>query len=93
MAAPPSEKPDRRLIDGVHLVDPARPLPGAGGGDPALAVLDRDGAPTNLMAVQAARGRPPRAAAMHAAMGMNDGVLGPLAHGPAPTADPAAEEY
>lgn len=91
MAALSSEKPDRRLIDDAYLVDSARPLPGAGGGDPAFAVLDRNGAPTGLMAVQVARGRPPRSAAIQAATGMADALLAPLAHGPAGT--PASEEY
>ncbi|MEO9190010.1 MAG: serine/threonine-protein kinase [Acetobacteraceae bacterium] len=92
MAASLPEPPDRRLIGAAHAVDPARPLPGAGGGLPAFVVLDPHGSPSGLMAVQVARAMPPRALALKAASGMTDGVLGPVGHGPGPVSGPAGTE-
>ena len=71
------------LIGGQYAVEMARPLPGAGGGLPAFAVTDRRGR-DDLMAVQVQPGRPPRAQALAALAGTTmEGVLAPVAHGPA----------
>ena len=82
MAAPPT--PDD-LIGGIYAVDVARPLPGAGGGLPAFAVTDRrSSGHGGLMAVQSLPGAPPRAMALNALAGWaEDGLLAPLANGPA----------
>jgi hypothetical protein len=72
------------LIGGQYSVDIARPLPGAGGGMPALAVIDRRGGRSDLMAVQVDRRFPPRARALQAFAEPVEGILSPLAHGPAP---------
>ncbi|MBV8613221.1 MAG: hypothetical protein JOY66_05545, partial [Acetobacteraceae bacterium] len=89
-AAPPEVTP--RLIAERYAVDPARPLPGAGGGLPAFAVTDRHGLP-GLMAVQTARARPARAQALRALAGVTEGVLGPLAHGVGPAGGAGEEAY
>lgn len=80
MAAPPETA--RRLIGGRYAVDPSRPLTGAGGGLPAFGVTDPQGAMSGLMAVQVARDLPPRPQALQALIGVTEGILGPLAHGP-----------
>ncbi|MEO8716000.1 MAG: hypothetical protein ABI369_13400, partial [Acetobacteraceae bacterium] len=79
--------------DPSFAVDPARPLPGAGGGQPAFVVLDRHGAPSSLMAVRVAPALPPRAQALQALAGITDGILGPLAHGPGPEGAGAEAYY
>ena len=89
MAASLSEKSERHPIG---TVDPGRPLPDAGGGQPAFIVLDSNGGRSGVMAVQVARAMPPRAQALNAASGLTDGLLGPIGHGPGPTAGPAETE-
>ena len=82
-ASNPAAPSDENLIDGQYAVEITRPLQGAGGGLPAFAVTDRRGR-VDLMAVQVQPGRPPRADALAALMGAAvDGVLAPVAHGPA----------
>ncbi len=69
------------LIAGRYAIDPARPLPEAGGGLAAFAVIDHAGGEAALMAVQV----PERAAARPLVLaGLPDaeGILRPLAHGP-----------
>ncbi len=85
MAAPPTPDDPSLLIGGSYAVDAARPLPGAGGGLPAFAVADRrSSGRTGLMAVQSLPGAPPRAMALNALAGWaEEGLLVPLAHGPA----------
>jgi hypothetical protein len=84
MAAIPSPDDTSHLIAGVYSVDVARPLPGAGGGLPAFAATDRSAGRSGLMAVQSTPGGPPRAMALNALTGWTqDGLLVPLAHGPA----------
>ncbi len=81
-ASDPAASPES-LIAGQYAVDATRPLAGAGGGLPAFAVRDRRGR-DDLMAVQVQPGRPPRAQALAALMGAPaEGVLAPMAHGPA----------
>ncbi len=82
-ASDPASPPAENLIGGQYAVEIARPLAGAGGGLPAFAVTDRRGR-DDLMAVQVQPGRPPRAQALAALMGAAvEGVLVPVAHGPA----------
>jgi hypothetical protein len=85
MAAPLTADDASSLIGGAYAVDATRPLPGAGGGLAAFAVIDRRSAGrSSLMAVQSPPGAPPRAAALHALTGWaEEGLLAPLAHGPA----------
>ena len=64
-AAPPAEP----LIAGRFAVDPARPLPGAGGGVPACAAADRLNGRTDLMALAVQPGLPPRARALQGLIG------------------------
>ena len=72
------------LIDGQFEVDLANPRPGGGGLD-AFAVLDRNQAATDLMAILSRPTAPPRANALAALIGQPvDRLLTPLAHGPAP---------
>lgn len=73
------------LIAGRYAVDTARLLRGAAGnGLAAFAASDRSGALDGLMAVQVQRTLPPRAGALAALTEPIEGVLSPLAHGPAP---------
>ncbi|MCW3473941.1 protein kinase family protein [Limobrevibacterium gyesilva] len=75
------------LIGGAFAVDVARPLAGAGGGLPAFVAHDRKGGRTGLMAVQVQPDAPARAQALNMLPQTQvDGVLSPLAHGPAPDA-------
>lgn len=75
---------NEELIGGQYAVDFARNLPGAGGGLPAFAVRDRRTGAGGLMAVQVRRSLPPRARTLSALLGASiDGVLLPVAHGPA----------
>ena len=77
----PSSEP---LIAGRYAVDPAHPLPGAGGGLAAFAAIDRHSGRSGLMAVQVRPDAPPRAGALGALSAVaRPGVLLPLAHGPA----------
>ncbi len=62
----------------------AQPLPHAGGGLPAYAAKDRQTGDAALIAIQVRRDMPPRARALQALGAPIDGVLIPLAHGPAP---------
>ncbi|HEX5325108.1 MAG TPA: hypothetical protein VFW75_00430, partial [Acetobacteraceae bacterium] len=81
-------------IAGRYVVDPARPLTGAGGGLPAFAAADLAGqTAAALMAVQVERRRPPRALALQALETPIEGVLAPLAHGPAPAPGGAPGYY
>ncbi|MGH7153311.1 MAG: hypothetical protein ACREF3_05225, partial [Acetobacteraceae bacterium] len=83
MAPPP--RPSEWLIAGRYAVDTAQKLPGAAGnGLSAFAASDRSGTLDGLMAVQVQRTLPPRADALAALTEPIDGVLSPLAHGPAP---------
>ncbi len=93
-----SPQPAEALIGGQYVVDLARPLSGAGGGLPAFAALDRRGglpgsASSGLMAVQVAQRMPPRAHALQAFAAPVDGVLSPMAHGPASGPDGAGAYY
>jgi hypothetical protein len=82
----PAAPSAKKLIGGQYAIDAARPLGGAGGGLPAFAVTDRRGR-VDLMAVQVQPGLPPRAEALAALTGASvEGVLVPVAHGPAGTA-------
>ena len=85
MAAPPTPDDAASLIGGAYAVDLARPLPGAGGGLPAFVAIDRRSpGRAGLMAVQSAPGAPPRAGALSGLAGWaEEGVLAPLANGPA----------
>ncbi len=87
LSAPQAAAPT--LIGGQYFVDTARPLPGAGGGLRAFVVIDRRAGRGDLMAVQVERRFPPRARALQALAEPVEGVLSPLAHGPAP--DPAGQ--
>ncbi|MGH7212799.1 MAG: hypothetical protein ACREF1_15215, partial [Acetobacteraceae bacterium] len=89
MVAFSSEKSERHPIG---TVDPGRPLPDAGGGQPAFVVLDSNRGRSGVMAVQVARAMPPRAQALNAAAGLTDGLLGPVGHGPGPATGPAGTE-
>jgi hypothetical protein len=80
-------QPADRLIGGVYAVDIARPLPGAGGGLPAFAA-ERRGPGVRAMAVQARADAPPRVQAIAAlGSGAVQGLLNPLALGPARAPD------
>ncbi len=81
MADPP---PPATLIAGQYAVDLARPLAGAGGGLTAFAAIDHRAHRPDLMAVQVQRRHPPRASAVLALTQPIEGMLTPLAHGPAP---------
>ena len=81
-----SSQPDR-LIGGLYAVDPARPLPGAGGGLPAY-VAERRGGGLRTMAVQAHPHAPARIQAITALGGATiPGLLTPLAAGPSRSVD------
>lgn len=80
-AAPPTEP----LVGGQFWVDIAHPLPGAGGGLPAFAVIDRRDGQTGLMAVQVRRHLPARPQALQS-LGdvLIEGLMTPFAYGAAP---------
>lgn len=83
-ASDPAAPTAENLIGGQYSVETARPLAGAGAGLPAFAVTDRRGR-VDLMAVQVQPGGPPRAQALATLIGAAvEGVLAPVAHGPAP---------
>jgi hypothetical protein len=78
---PPPAAPDH-LIAGQFAVDFARPVAEGGGGLRAFAAASRATGRTDLMAVLAAPGRPPRARALAVLATIPpDGLLAPLAHG------------
>ena len=83
MALPAPQSPAPPLIGGQYSVDTTRPLAGTGGGMTAFAVNDRRTGRTDLMAVQIERRLPPRARALQALTDPIEGILSPLAHGPA----------
>jgi hypothetical protein len=72
------------LIADRYAVLLAQPMPEAGGGLPAFAVKDRQSGDTALIAVQVRRDLPPRARALQNLAVPIDGVMTPLAYGPAP---------
>jgi hypothetical protein len=72
------------LIGGRFSVDPARPLPEAGGGLPVFAATDRGGAAGTVMAVQVRPDAPARGAVLSAGLADLPGLLPPLGFGPAP---------
>ena len=84
MASPPASAP---LIGGHYAVDLARRLPQAGGGLPAYAVIDHADGRHDLMALQIRPLAPPRVGLLQALSLPVEGLLCPLAHGPAPGAD------
>lgn len=72
------------LIGGCYAIDFQQKLDAAGGGLPAYAAIDRRHGRAGLMAVEARPQAPPRAQALATlAQTRIDGVLLPLAHGPA----------
>ncbi len=80
-----TETPNGPLIGGAFAVLADRPLLGLGGGCPAFAVLDHRGGRNGLIAVQSRLEAPPRAAVLSALGNIPvEGVVSPLAHGPAP---------
>ncbi len=75
------------LIAGAFAVDLTRPLPGAGAGVAAFAVVDRRSGRRDLMALAVPPGLPPRARALAGLAAPIDGLLlAPMAHGPGPLA-------
>lgn len=81
---PLAPQPSAPLIAGQYAIDLTRPLPGAGGGLPAFTATDRRGDSSALMAVQLRRFLPARADAIRQLAGATiEGLLLPLAHGPA----------
>ena len=68
-SAPPAPAAVEPLIAGRFAVDPARPLPGAGGGVPASAATDRLTGRTDLMALAVQPGQPPRTRALKGLIG------------------------
>jgi hypothetical protein len=88
---PAAAQPSEALVAGEFWVDISRPLPGAGGGLPAFAVIDRRDGQAGLMAVQVRRHLPARPQALQSLVGAGiDGLLAPLAYGAAPA--PGGEE-
>ncbi|MDE2516597.1 MAG: hypothetical protein KGL12_11265, partial [Rhodospirillales bacterium] len=71
------------LIGGRYSVDLSRRLPQAGGGVAAYAVTDHAHGRRDLMALAQRSGQPPRAALVQALSPPIEGMLCPLAHGPA----------
>ena len=90
---PDTSSTGERLIGGRYLVDPSRPLPGAGGGVPAFAAADRRESRTALMALQVARHAPPRPRALNGPPMDIEGLLCPLAHGVGPSVGGQAAYY
>jgi hypothetical protein len=82
------------LIGDRFAVDPAYPLPEAGGGLPAFAASETGAGSSSsraqLMGLPVQRHLAPRVAALHGLAEPVDGLLGPLAHGTfvPPTGDP-----
>ena len=82
MALVPQSAAD--LIAGQYAIDLTRPLPGAGGGQPAFTAIDRRGDSPALMGVQLRRFLPARADTIRQLTGAAiEGLLLPLAHGAA----------
>ncbi len=81
-------------IAGGFVVDPQRPLPGAGGGLPAFTVTDLRYARTDIMAIRIARQAPARAAAVSTLINAAiPGMLCPVGYGPANTPDGGLAPY
>jgi eukaryotic-like serine/threonine-protein kinase len=72
------------LIADRYAVLLAQPQPEAGGGLPTFAAKDQQSGDAALIAIQVRRDMPPRARALQMLTTPIDGVLTPLAHGPAP---------
>ncbi len=72
------------LIADRYAVLLAQPMPEAGGGLPTFAAKDRQTGDTALIAIQVRRDLPPASPRAANAGRPIDGVLTPLAHGPAP---------
>jgi len=71
-------------IGGQFVVDPSRPMPGWGGGMDCYVATDLRSGRDDHMAVACRDGAPPRAQALGALTAMAvEGVLSPVAHGPA----------
>ena len=79
MATPPETS-----IAGRYTVLPAQPMPEAGGGLPCFAAKDSRSGDTGLIAIQVRRDAPARAQPLQLLTQPIDGLLTPLAHGPAP---------
>ena len=71
-------------IGGRFIVNAARPLSGAGGGQPAFAAADLRTGRTDLMAVAVSRAEPVRANALRDLNDPVDNLVGPLGVGAAP---------
>jgi hypothetical protein len=78
-----AKQPETLIVD-RYAVMLAQPLPAAGGGLPTYAAKDRQTGDAALIAIQVRRDLPPRARALQMLTAPIDGVLTPLAHGPAP---------
>ena len=72
------------LIADRYIVLLSQPAPHAGGGLPTFAAKDRQTGDTALVAIQVRRDQSPRARSLQMLATPIDGVLTPLAHGPAP---------
>ena len=72
------------LIGGRFAVDPAHPVPEAGGGLPAFAASDHSGAAGPVIAVQVRPEAPARGAVLSAGLAGLPGLLPPLGFGLAP---------
>ena len=82
MAQTPQET---RLIAGHYAVDLARPMPGWGAGLDCFMARDAKSGREDAMALMVRRDAPPRAQALTSLAAMPiDGILTPLAQGPAP---------
>jgi hypothetical protein len=77
-------KQPETLIADRYAVLLAQPLPEAGGGLPTYAAKDRQSGDAALIAIQVRRDLPPRPRALQMLTAPIDGILTPLAHGPAP---------
>jgi hypothetical protein len=82
MASPDSTRPDGPLIANQYEVDASRKLPPVGGLD-AFAVVDQLGGRADLMAIRLHRQVPPRPRAFQALATPIEGLLTPVAYGPA----------
>jgi len=79
MATPPET-----LIAGRYTVSLAQPMPEAGGGLACFAAKDTHAVDAALIAIQVHRDAPARARPLQMLVQPIDGLLTPLAHGPAP---------
>ena len=82
MAIPDATRSDGALIANQYQVDPNKKLPPAGG-LAAFGAIDRLAGRTDLMAIQLSRRWPPRSRALQALAAPIEGLLTPLAYGPA----------